>query len=181
MGNWNPEQRKLVKHYATLTPAEVADAERNRILTVVAQANPDQLHRALAIILAWRDRGRPFSANDVRTDMDAAAIRTAARGTAFAMAKRRHLIVSVGLEQSTDKGTHAKRIELYADPFVDARRGPVSAHPARGAVPPTPRRTPAPARVEEITVPVHRTRRGQFSTTSDIAPEQGDLFAELTS
>lgn len=158
----------LRRRYRKMAPVDVARAERDRVLTAVKAADPHALDRALAIIIARRDRKprRPFSANDLRHAFDTAGIPPALRGAAFQTARQRHLIESVGSEPSTDKDTHHKRIEVYADPFANARRGPVSAHPARGAV---------AARDEVIAVPVVRDR-GRFASQRGEIPGQGDLL-----
>lgn len=164
------EKGRLTRRYAKLTDAEVAREERDRVLTAVKAANPSALDRALALIVTYRDEaaGELFSANDLRAAFDAAAIPSAVRGAAFQTARKRHLIEGRGWETSTDKGTHAKRIELYGDPFGGSRRGPVSAHPARGAAP--------RAADEVVEVPVVRDR-GRFASHRSEIPGQGDLLA----
>jgi hypothetical protein len=77
-----------------------AEATRDAVLDAVANAHSGALGRALDVIAAWAERGRPFSANDCRADMDAAAVPTPVRGTAFGHARRRGLIRPVGAETS---------------------------------------------------------------------------------
>lgn len=178
--NWKRKRR-----YQQMQPVEVARAERDRVLTAVRTGHPTALEQALALLIAHRDESGPeglFSANDLRDAFDRAGIPTSVRGAAFQTARTRHLIEGRGWETSTDKGTHAKRIELYGDPFADARRGPVTGNPARGAVATPPPPTPAPpqAAAEEITVPVHRTTTGKFAGRNAPLAGQGDLLAEVT-
>lgn len=67
----------------------------------------DQAIRAVA------DRGRPFSANDVRPLLPA-GVRPALIGARFRTAALHGVISRIGYTPSTDPGTHAHPVALWA-------------------------------------------------------------------
>lgn len=70
------------------------------------RATIDQAIRAVA------ERGRAFSANDVRPLLPP-GIRPALIGARFLAASKRKAIVHVGMVASTDPGTHGHRVSLW--------------------------------------------------------------------
>jgi hypothetical protein len=92
---------------------ELGQALRDTALAQVEAAS-DEWERAVIdqAIRALADRGRPFSANDVRPLLPP-GVRPALVGARFMAASRRLEIVEVGLVRSTDPGTHAKRITIW--------------------------------------------------------------------
>jgi hypothetical protein len=100
---------------------------RDVVLDAVANAHLGALGRALDVIAAWAQKGRPFNANSCRDDMAAAAVPTPVIGRAFADARRRGLIRHTGYVTSTDPGTHARPISQWIatsvpEPVMDQSR-----------------------------------------------------------
>lgn len=96
------EQLELGQHLRDEGMAAVEEASDD-----MSRATIDQALREVA------KRGRPFSANDVRPLLPP-GIRPALVGARFMAASRRREIRKVGWVASTDPGTHAHPVALWA-------------------------------------------------------------------
>jgi hypothetical protein len=82
---------------------------------VTAATDQSPMSRALAVIEAWAGRGRPFSANDLRPDLDAAGVTGPVVGRAFQQARADGVIQQVSMlgVVSSQQRTHLKRINEW--------------------------------------------------------------------
>lgn len=91
-----------------------AQAAKGRALAAVADAHPDAMATALAVIRDFAARMPEFSANDCRAAMDEAGVPTkGVRGTAFHHAIKQGVIRKVGMVPSQSETTNAHEIKQY--------------------------------------------------------------------
>lgn len=68
---------------------------------------------ALPIIEKWARTGRLFSGNDLRPEMDAAAIPEHRRGPALAWARAHGIVRHVGYQPSTGRSAHGAVLSIW--------------------------------------------------------------------
>lgn len=98
---------------------ELGQALRDEGMRVVTEASDEQDRAVIdQAIRAMIERGRPFSANDVRPLLPP-GIRSGLIGARFMLASRRKQIRKVNWVPSDDPGTHAHPIALWIGAAVD--------------------------------------------------------------
>lgn len=90
-----------------------AEDLRDEGIAVSLAATPEgQRETFLAIAQTWIDAGVPFSADNLRADLDAAGIPTSKRGGLMYGLISSGLVVQIGWTKSTHPATHHKPIAL---------------------------------------------------------------------
>lgn len=139
--------------------SDTATAEQARDAGIAEQvaAHPAAIERGIAVIARWARQGAPFSANDIRGELDAAEVPRRLRGGLIRVAKARGLIRAIPGRQvrSSDIATHSKPVDVY-----------VGAHVAQ-------------APTETVRVPVTRGRSGKFARPAP-RPDPTDTLFEVT-
>lgn len=92
------------------SPLAAALAARDEAMARATAAHPDERARVEAAIRQLAATGRPFSANDARAIHGA---KGGVVGAVFNALRTEGLIVPVGAETSTDRGTHGKSVAKW--------------------------------------------------------------------
>lgn len=129
-----------------------AERGRDDALDEVGAKHTAGARLALGVIGRWADKGAPFTANDTRADMREAGVPTPVIGRAYKQAVADGRIRRLDDVQSTDPGTHGKRIARY---IASGR-----------AVRP----------VAELPTPRRRDERGRFASGPEHIDGQTDIF-----